>query len=241
MLITLLGTGDATGTPQIGCTCPQCRLARSAGFQRLRTSLLIEKNDRYTLIETTPDLRQQLLSCSSPHIDNVIWTHGHFDHFMGFGEFYRVQEMPRVYGGPGVIAYCGEIFKFLRFESFSQHAFRPFHAGELEITLIPVNHPPAETYGVILRDGETRIGFTSDTNACIPEESLSFFEDLDLLFIDALVPPGYNIPKHMNYQDALLLAKRLRASDYRCVHMSHHIPFKTPHTGSDGECFLFPD
>jgi phosphoribosyl 1,2-cyclic phosphate phosphodiesterase len=241
MLITILGTGDATGTPKIGCCCPQCSFALSKGIQRLRTSLLIEKDGHCILIESTPDLRQQLLSCGSPHIDSVIWTHGHYDHFMGFGEFYRIQNMPQVFGGPGVMTYCGDIFKFLRFRAHSRHAFRPFHAGGLEITLLPVNHPPVETYGLVIQDGETRIGFTSDTNACIPAESMSCFEDLDLLFIDALVPPGYQIPKHMNYQDALLLARHLRAADFRCVHMSHHIPFGLAHTGQDGERFYFPD
>jgi phosphoribosyl 1,2-cyclic phosphate phosphodiesterase len=241
MLITLLGTGDATGTPKIGCRCPQCSFALSRGIQRSRTSLLIEKEDHNILIESTPDLRQQLLSCGSPHIDSVIWTHGHYDHFMGFGEFYRVQDMPQVFGGPGVIAYCAGFFKFLTFRAHGRHAFRPFHAGGLEIALLPVNHPPAETYGLVIRDGETRIGFTSDTNARIPAESLSCLEDLDLLFIDALVPPGYHIPKHMNYQDALSLAHRLRAAEFRCVHMSHHIPFGLAHTGRDGESFYFPD
>jgi phosphoribosyl 1,2-cyclic phosphate phosphodiesterase len=241
MHITLLGTGDSTGTPKIGCSCPQCRYAISRGIQRLRTSVLIEKGDHHILIESTPDLRQQLLSCGSPRIDAVIWTHGHYDHFMGFGEFYRVQEIPEVYGGPGVIAYCGSIFQFLNFRAHSKEAFQPFYAGGLEITFLPVNHPPAETYGMLIRDGDTRIGFTSDTNACIPAESLSCFKDLDLLILDALVPPGYHIPKHMNYQDALELAHRLRAEDFRCVHMSHHMPFELASAGRDGERFSFPD
>jgi phosphoribosyl 1,2-cyclic phosphate phosphodiesterase len=241
MLITLLGTGDATGTPKIGCCCPQCSYAISNGIHRLRTSILIEKEDNFLLIESTPDLRQQLLSCGSPHIDSVIWTHGHYDHFMGFGEFYRVQSMPRVFGGPGVIAYCGGIFKFLNFKADTRRVFQPFHTAGLDITFLPVNHPPAETYGLSISDGNTRIGFTSDTNAFISSESLACLEDLDLLFIDALVPPGFHIPKHMNYQDALTLANRLHAADFRCVHMSHHIPFGLAHTGHDGERFYFAD
>ena len=94
MKFTLLGTGDAIGTPKIGCDCPQCTHARETGTL-LRTSILIEHDDRHILVDSSPDLRQQLLRYGSPHIDAVIWTHGHYDHFMGFGEFYRVQKIPR--------------------------------------------------------------------------------------------------------------------------------------------------
>jgi len=241
MQITLLGTGDAIGTPKIGCHCPQCSYARSAGTQRLRTSFLIEKENKKILVETTPDLRQQLLLAGSPRIDSVIWSHGHYDHFMGFGEFYRVQDLPHVFGGPGVIAYCGSIFGFMGLSASIKKAFQPFRVCGLEVTLFPVNHPPMETYGLLICDHDTRIGYTSDTNACLPDESLSCLEDLDLLFIDALVPPEWHIPKHMNYKEAVSLAGHLRATDFRCVHMSHHIPFGLAHTGTDGESFSFPD
>src|SRR5512136_3458995 len=103
MKITLLGTGDAIGTPKVGCTCPQCIQADKTGSMRLRTSLLVENNGRHLLVDSSPDLRQQLLRHGSPHIDAVIWTHGHYDHFMGFGEFYRVQTMPEVYAAPNVL------------------------------------------------------------------------------------------------------------------------------------------
>lgn len=120
----------------------------------------------------------------------------------------------------------------------SKDPFRPFRASGLEVTLFPVNHPPMETYGLLIRDRHIRIGYTSDTNACIPEESMHCLEDLDLLLIDALVPPGWHIPKHMNYKEAVSLAGRLRSADFRCVHMSHHIPFGLANTGRDGERFF---
>lgn len=51
MKITLLGTGDAIGTPRIGCDCPQCSHAKSTGAMRLRTSLLIENEGKHLLID----------------------------------------------------------------------------------------------------------------------------------------------------------------------------------------------
>jgi phosphoribosyl 1,2-cyclic phosphate phosphodiesterase len=53
MKITLLGTGDAIGTPKVGCDCPQCTHARTNGRMRLRTSLLVENNNRHLLISAS--------------------------------------------------------------------------------------------------------------------------------------------------------------------------------------------
>lgn len=239
MKVTVLGTGDAIGTPKVGCSCPRCSYALRQGIQRLRTSFLIEHEDRTILIDTSPDLRQQLLAHGSPHIDAVIWTHGHYDHFMGFGEFYRVQAIPVVYAAPRVLEYCGEIFRFLRFPRHAAEPFCTFDLFGLGLTLVPVNHPPAETYGLVLTYGKVKIAFTSDTNANIPAESLSLFSGADLLFVDALVPPSIHIDKHMNYHDACTLSAALEVKDFRCVHMSHNIPWDLPNIGKDGETFCF--
>jgi phosphoribosyl 1,2-cyclic phosphate phosphodiesterase len=241
MKITLLGTGDAIGTPKIGCSCPQCTSAHLHGLQRLRTSYLIETGGKYILIDTSPDLRMQLLTAGSPHIDAVLWTHGHYDHFMGFGEFYRVQDIPDAYGAPGVVEYCRRMFSFLPFSIHPRDPFRPFCLFGLDITLFPVSHPPAETYGLLLSTAGASIGFTSDTNRDIPSESLSLLAGVDLLFIDALTPSPIRIRQHMNYGEACALADCLDVREFRCVHMSHLLPWDLPHTSRDGDRFTFPD
>jgi phosphoribosyl 1,2-cyclic phosphate phosphodiesterase len=241
MKVTLLGTGDAIGTPKIGCSCEQCTEARRTGVMRLRTSLLVEISGHHILIDSSPDLRQQLLTYGSPHVDAVLWTHGHYDHFMGFGEFYRVQTMPPAYAPSPVMEYCGGIFRFLPFSRHQRDAFHPFNLFGLEITFVEVNHPPTYTCGLIIESGEARIGYTSDTRADIPPRSVELLHGVDLLLIDALVPDGYHIAKHMNYREACSLAEELRAKDFRCVHLSHIMPWRLPHLGQDGECFHFPD
>ena len=239
MKITLLGTGDAPGTPKIGCRCAQCSHAASTGATRLRTSLLVEHEGSHILIDSSPDLREQLLRCGSPEIDTVIWTHGHYDHFMGYGEFYRVQKLPPVYAAPSVLEYCGGIFSFLPFSHHPMEPFHPFRVSDLEFTLVEVNHPPAYTCGVVIECEGTRVGYTSDTRADIPDRSQKALSGVEMLFVDALVPEGYHIAKHMNYVDACRLAADTGARDFRCVHMSHAIPWDLPHTGKDGEWFDF--
>lgn len=237
MELRLLGTGDAIGTPKIRCACPQCMEAYRTGEQRLRTSLLIEIDDRHLLIDTSPDLRQQLLCAGSPVIDAVIWTHGHYDHFMGFGEFYRVQDPPAVYGAPEVLGYCGDTFSFLPFERHPVVPFEPFELLGMTITIFPVNHPPAYTTGLRIEHEGTVICYTADTRADLDPASRALLQGADLLLIDGIVPPGYHIHKHMNYEEACQIAEESGAKDFRCIHLSHLIPFDTPHAGHDGETF----
>jgi phosphoribosyl 1,2-cyclic phosphate phosphodiesterase len=102
-----------------------------------------------------------------------------------------------------------------------------------------VKHPPAFTCGILFETNDSRVGFTSDTNADLPEKSLELLTDLDLLLLDALVPSDITIHKHMNYLDACMLAGDLAPKDFRCVHLSHLIPWDLPHLGKDGDTFEF--
>jgi phosphoribosyl 1,2-cyclic phosphate phosphodiesterase len=240
MKFTLLGTGDAIGTPKIGCDCPQCTRAHKTGTGRLRTSILIEKDGRHILVDSSPDLRQQLLRSGSPHIDAVIWTHGHYDHFMGFGEFYRVQKIPPVYAADPVLRYCGETFRFLNFDRMPVEPYVPFDLFGITVTPFLVKHPPAYTCGFVFESGGVRVGYTSDTNRDIPQQGLDLLENLDLLLLDALVPSNITITKHMNYLDACTLAESLHPKAFRCVHISHVMPWEYPHLAHDGEVFEFP-
>lgn len=233
MKITVLGTGDTVGTPKVNCDCEVCREAKEKGLERLRTSILIEHKGLNLLIDTTPDLRRQLLASNAPHIDGVIWTHGHFDHFMGFADFYRVQrETIMVYGAPEVLDYCGSIFNFIRHEEIPVLPFEPVEICGMEVTLFPVVHD-TPTYGMRIRaDGKTFV-YSCDTRAEICEESLALMRDADLLLLDGIFPPGVNIAKHMNTEDAERLGRELNAKEFWCVHMSHKIPWDYPYGARD--------
>ncbi|MDD3575190.1 MAG: MBL fold metallo-hydrolase [Methanospirillum sp.] len=240
MEIRILGSGDAVGTPHVGCNCNNCTFARNAGIERLRTSLLITHGNHHIIIDTTPDLRRQLLQAGSPKIDAVIWTHGHYDHFMGFGDFYRIQRIPPVYGAPEVLASCCPVFHFLIKEKNPVKIYTPFFICGLEISLIRVEHPDIYTTGVVVSDGKTRIAYTSDTNENIPPESWDLLKGVDMLFIDGLFTNSYKkVEKHLNYEESVAIAKELMVKNFRIVHMSHIIPFDAPYQGCDGDIFRF--
>jgi phosphoribosyl 1,2-cyclic phosphate phosphodiesterase len=227
MKVTLLGTGDAIGTPKIGCKCAACTDALRGGrSRRMRFSVLIEsdEDEGRVLVDTSPDLRWQLLKKDISSVDGVIWTHAHYDHYAGFGDFHRVQSHVDVYALKDTMDY---ILNYLYFLSPVRHdvkAYEPFEMANMEFTLFNVSHPPTETAGVLVTDKSRRLVITSDTNLDIPKDSLELMRNADLMLADAIMPPGYNLNKHMNAEEAVCLAKNLNARDLRLTHLSHLYP-----------------
>ena len=231
MKITLLGTGDAVGTPKLGCSCPACLDALAGGrSRRLRFSILVESERGRVLIDTSPDLRWQLLKKGISRIDGVIWTHAHYDHYAGFGDFHRIQNGVNVYGLKSTLDY---IMNYLYFMKPNRHDVRfnvPFELIGINVTLVEVSHPPLpESAGVILTDGKSKVVVTGDTEKDIPEKSFELMYRPDLLIADAIIPPRGTIPKHMNAKEAMKLASELEAKAVVLTHLSHHFP---PHDES---------
>ncbi|MCX9026260.1 MAG: MBL fold metallo-hydrolase [Candidatus Methanoperedens sp.] len=231
MKITLLGTGDAVGTPKLGCSCPACLDAHAGGkSRRLRFSILVETDNGRLLIDTSPDLRWQLLKKGISHVDGVIWTHPHYDHYAGFGDFYRVQNDVNVYGLKRTLDYIMNYLSFMKPRRHDVNFYEPFELIGLDVTLLEVTHPPVkEPAGVLLTFGEKKIVITGDTSRAIPSKSLNLMFRPDLLIADAIIPPNVTILKHMNAAQAMDLASELQAKTVVFTHMSHNFP---PHDES---------
>ncbi len=148
-------------------------------------------------------------------------------------------EVPPAYAADPVLRYCGETFRFLNFDRMPVEPYVPFDLFGITITPFLVKHPPAYTCGFVFEAGGVRVGYTSDTNRDIPQKSLDLLENLDLLLLDALVPSNITITKHMNYLDACTLAESLHPKEFRCIHISHVMPWDNPHLAHDGEIFEF--
>src|ERR1044072_811598 len=85
MRITFLGTGTSQGIPIIGCTCEVCT-STDPKDNRLRCSVLVEKEGKTLVIDTGPDFRQQMLRAEVKSLDAVVFTHEHKDHLAGLVE-----------------------------------------------------------------------------------------------------------------------------------------------------------
>ena len=241
MKITALGTGDVVGTPKIGCNCEICQKSRLTGKQRLRTSILVENNGNHLLIDTGPDLRAQLLAAGSPYIDAVIWTHGHYDHFMGFGDFYRVQsdDPIHVYGSKDVIDYCGNVFSFMRHDESIMESYVPMEICGMNVTIFPVTHD-TPTYGVRIESEKSVFVYSSDTTNNISDKSLQTMKGADLLLLDGIFPKKVHLSKHMNVKESEQLAKLLDPKEFWCIHMSHSVPLDYKYGSKDMQTWYLP-
>ena len=84
--VVVLGSGTSTGIPLIGCHCPVCS-SSDPHDQRLRTSILLTtRQGKNILIDTTPDLRTQLLQNKIEQVDAAVITHTHADHLHGIDD-----------------------------------------------------------------------------------------------------------------------------------------------------------
>ena len=86
---TILGCGSSGGVPRLGGHWGNCDPNNVKNFRK-RCSLLIQRfeNNNVTnvLIDTTPDMRQQLLNVKIGKLDAVIYTHEHADHLHGLDD-----------------------------------------------------------------------------------------------------------------------------------------------------------
>ncbi len=94
MKITMLGCGPSMGVPAIGNDWGACDPSDPRNRRR-RASLLIECRGKVILIDTSPDLRDQLLDAEVKRVDAVIMTHAHADHVHGIDDLRAVNRLMR--------------------------------------------------------------------------------------------------------------------------------------------------
>ena len=85
MRVTILGCGASTGVPAIGPDWGRCDPSDPRNRRR-RASVLVEIGPAAILIDTSPDLREQLIDARVGRLDAVVMTHAHADHLHGIDD-----------------------------------------------------------------------------------------------------------------------------------------------------------
>ncbi len=231
----LLGTGTSVGVPALGCKCDVCQSSNPRNH-RMRASAILGLPEGNLLIDTSPDLRSQLLREQIGIVHSVIYTHEHSDHVMGFDDLRLFQ----FYLGHPVPVYCNEQVEQRLKKSFD-YAFadRPqTHQGAApSVDLHRIDSEPLEILGatiipIPLKHGPNfdvlgfRIGdvaYCTDVNE-IPDTSWPLLQDLDVLILDALRPTPH--VTHLSIEEAVEISLRLRPRQTYFTHCSCHVDYE---------------
>jgi phosphoribosyl 1,2-cyclic phosphate phosphodiesterase len=228
----LLGTGTSVGVPAIGCGCAVCT-SSDPRDKRTRCAALLGLPEGNLLIDTPPDLRQQLLREQIGIVHAVLFTHEHADHIFGLDD---LRLFPFYLGHP-VPIYCEPLVQERIRKSFD-YAFsdlEPTHAGSApQLSFQTIGLDPFEVLGsrvtpLRLRHGPRfdvlgfRIGnvaYCTDTND-IPPESMAMLEGLDVLIMDALRHRPH--VTHFSLEQAIEVSKKLQPRRTIFTHMCHDL------------------
>ncbi len=91
MKVTILGSGSSGGIPIVGVGWGKCD-PNNPKNRRFRPSILIQEGDTQFIVDTSPDLREQLLAAEVNHLDAVIYTHSHADHLNGIDDLRGINQ-----------------------------------------------------------------------------------------------------------------------------------------------------
>jgi phosphoribosyl 1,2-cyclic phosphate phosphodiesterase len=198
---TILGCGSSGGVPRLGGDWGACDPADPRNARR-RCSLLVERIDAggvtRVLIDTSPDLRAQLLDAGVGLLDGVVYTHAHADHVHGIDDlrmivFNRRARLP-VWADAETAESLVARFGYAFFQPAGSDyppildlvALRgPFEvqgpAGPIPFTPFRVRHGSVEALGFRVH-GLAYLPDVSD----IPDEAWATLADLDCWVLDAL-------------------------------------------------------
>ncbi len=241
MSVTVLGCGASGGVPRIGGHWGNCDPGNPKNTRR-RCSILVQqtsaKGTTRVLVDTSPDLRMQLLDAGIGEVDAVIYTHEHADHSHGVDDLRQVafnrQQRTDVYMTQRVkdvivpkFSYCFECPPGSFYPPILNPCeiipYSPFSIGGAggDIHIQPMD----QHHGSIISQG-FRFGdfsYTTDVHD-FPAETAKVLEGTKIWIIDAL---RFNSHKtHFNVETALEWIERIGPEKAYLTNMHHDLDYE---------------
>jgi len=239
LALTILGCGSSGGVPRVGNDWGACDPANPRNRRR-RCSILATRlgpqGATRVLVDTSPDLREQMLMAQVPTLDAVWYTHDHADHTHGIDDlrpFFLLQKkrLPLWADASTMrtlqtrFAYCfvsandypaiAELNEITPMADVTSHG----PGGSITATAIPVQH--GNIMALCFRFDRT--AYVPDVNG-LPDEAKAALQDLDLLIIDALRYRRH--PSHYSLEETLAVIAELKPKRSVITNMHVDIDFE---------------
>ena len=215
--IIILGSGSSLGVPRIDGYWGRANKNNLKNY-RTRCSIYIKYKSLNILIDTSPDIRNQLLKNKITKIDNVIYTHDHADQTHGINElrpfFWKNKKKINVYTNRNTAKTLYKSFTYLfkrkskfynpvlKMNIIKKKFFISKNQNKILFEPIIVAHGDTKAYGYIFK----KIAYISDCSF-ISKKELTKLHNLNILIIDCLKFKKHKT--HLNYYEAIKLIKVL--------------------------------
>jgi len=228
--VTILGCGSSGGVPLITGNWGKCDPTNPKN-NRTRSSVLVQTQGLNILIDTSPDLRQQLLRTGVNRIDAVLYTHVHADHVFGIDDLrqlYLTYKRPiPVYADPKSLAYLEQTFAYIFKETdplyptfLKGNTFeKPFHIQGIEVIPFIQDHGGQDSFGFRIGD----FAYSTDFKDISPE-SLAKLDNLKLWVVDCLRDEPHQT--HTHYEHTMALIQQLKPQQAVLTHMTQYLDYE---------------
>lgn len=227
MRVTFLGTGTSQGVPVIACQCAVCQ-STDKRDKRLRSSILIDYNDRSIVVDTGPDFRYQMLRQDVRRLDAVLMTHSHKDHIAGLDDVrafnYQQQQSIPIYSNKAThdalrkeFYYAFSDFKYPGVPQLELEEIFAGHAFELygkDIMPVEVMHYKMPVLGFRIDN----FAYITDAKT-ISEESFRLLEGVEILVLNALQREPHI--SHLTLEEAIDVSNKIGPQKTYLTHISH--------------------
>lgn len=234
MKVRILGCGTSSGVPRVGDDWGLCDRAEPKNRRR-RVSILVEHEGARILVDTSPDLREQLLDARVTDVEAVVWTHDHADHTHGIDDLrqlYHARGRPVTgYARPQALASLRIRFAYAFEEKGGYPAVvnaltLPDHInlGGISMRCVDQPHGGITSAGLRFDAGGVSIAYSTDFNS-ITREMESLFEGVDLWIVDALRRKPH--PTHSHLAETLDAVRSLGVRRAVLTHMDNSMDYRT--------------
>ena len=237
MKIRVLGSGHSGGTPMIGEGWGNADPKNPKNY-RTRPSIVIENDKTRILVDTSPDLRVQLLAANIEHIDAVLYTHGHADHLNGIDDLRSINramnEWIPAYTDAKTWSDIVNRFNYVLepLKNDTNFFYKPclkrnditvgqqFEIGDFCIGVMDQDHGFMRTLGYRIN----QFAYSTDVVE-LPEESFKTLKGIDTWMVGALWEEPHITHAHVD--KVISWAERVEPNRLILTHLSHRIDYET--------------